>query len=537
MRPLLDSRSLLIALAALFAVNLLVTNRSTPLWDQDEAAYAGFAYTMLDTGDWAIPEFTWSEQHRKPPLHFWAMAASMALLGENPFAVRLPSALAIAATCALLAWWGAAVFGRARALSAAVVLMTSLFGVFGKVAVTDGLLVLCETAAALALLRFLDAARLRWAVTLWVAVAAGLLVKGPPILILVGGMGVWLALFHPRRKVLLGLHSWFGLPLALLPLFAWGWVAWRADGGELVRWMVDWYVLRRTTGAVFGQTGPPGYFLVSFAVFFFPWVALLPAALVRTFRRVRSGDKTYLGLAGWLLAGWLFYEVLPSKLPAYVLGAYPALAVILADQALDLSAQRLRSSRLLQVGLVLQVLFGGALAAGLIAGAWLLIPGDVLTSLVVAGCIVAVTTALFGALALRGSMDRALISSMAGFLLFFMVAWLAAVPALRPRLGVTRMVADHVEAVAAPGATVLLDRNYRLPSLPLYLAWAGMEYRELGEDEVPREVLESGGGDVLIVAVAPSDFSDPGDGQFVDGWIPDKGVPVRFWIVTSREGP
>ncbi len=48
---------------------------TTPLWDQDEAAYAGFAHQMLATGDWRLPGFAWSEVHRKPPLHFWLIAS------------------------------------------------------------------------------------------------------------------------------------------------------------------------------------------------------------------------------------------------------------------------------------------------------------------------------------------------------------------------------------------------------------------------------------------------------------------------------
>src|SRR4051812_48737794 len=69
---------------------LFVGNASTPLWDQDEAAYAGFAREMLRTKDWIVPQFTWSEVHRKPPLLFWCIAGAYRLFGESEFAVRLP---------------------------------------------------------------------------------------------------------------------------------------------------------------------------------------------------------------------------------------------------------------------------------------------------------------------------------------------------------------------------------------------------------------------------------------------------------------
>src|SRR5579864_6702765 len=89
MIPFLKPRQAM-AFALLVALVLLVGNARTSLWDQDEAAYAGFARTMLKDGDWVVPRFLWSEPHRKPPLLFWCIATSFRLLGESEFALRLP---------------------------------------------------------------------------------------------------------------------------------------------------------------------------------------------------------------------------------------------------------------------------------------------------------------------------------------------------------------------------------------------------------------------------------------------------------------
>ena len=532
MRRLLAHRGLLLALAVGFALNLLAANHSNPLWDQDEAAYAGFAHTMVATGDWAIPSFTWSDIHRKPPLHIWMMAGSFTALGETLFAVRFHSAVAIGLTCALLVIWGSAIFGRDRALGGAVILASSLFGVFGKVAVADGLLVLFETAAALALLRFMAAPGWRWALTFWGAVALGLLTKGPPVLILAVGLAGWLALFHPRRRFLVGLHPWFGLPLAAAPLMAWGWWTWQLDGGETVHWMLDWYVLKRAGGAVLGQSGPPGYYLASFALLLFPWFGLLPAALLRVVRRMRTGDSTYHALAGWLIAGWLVYELLPSKLPAYSLGAFPALAVILADQALDLSTRRLARSRTLRWGLTFNAVFAFVLGASLFSGTWWLLPGEVLPGLAFAGAAAAFAGVSLAVLSRRGAVTAGLICAIAGSMLFFLLAWTTAIPSLAPRLAVTRLVADQIEDLAAPDATVVFARNFRLPSLPLYVAQSGFGYRELGDGSA-RDLL-AGTAPVVLVTDGESDWAGlQGGVRRVAGWVPDKGVPIRFWVVAN----
>ena len=76
-------------------VILIMNNWSIPLWDQDEAAYAGFGYIMNESGNWLVPNFMYSDVHRKPPLHFWNIALSYKLFGYNEFAVRFPSFLAI----------------------------------------------------------------------------------------------------------------------------------------------------------------------------------------------------------------------------------------------------------------------------------------------------------------------------------------------------------------------------------------------------------------------------------------------------------
>ena len=67
---MLWNRAWLFFAGAFLAFNLLLYNDAISLWDEDEAAYAGFAQQMLDSGDWVNPAYQWSSIHRKPPLHF-----------------------------------------------------------------------------------------------------------------------------------------------------------------------------------------------------------------------------------------------------------------------------------------------------------------------------------------------------------------------------------------------------------------------------------------------------------------------------------
>jgi 4-amino-4-deoxy-L-arabinose transferase-like glycosyltransferase len=540
MATLLEDRRFLIAASVLFAINLVITNGSTPLFDQDEAAYAGFAHTMVSSGDWVTPSFLWSEAHRKPPLHFWTMAASITALGPTLLAIRLPTTLAFVATCVLLAVWGGPLFGRRRALGAALVVATSLLPVFGKIALCDGLLLTAQTAAALALLRRMDGGGARWTVALWTAVAAGLLIKGPPVLILIGGMAVVLAVVHPHRRRLLGLHPWFGLPLAGAPLLAWGWASWRVDGGETVRWMIDWYVLRRAGGSVFGQTGPPGTYLVVFLLLLLPWTALLPAALVGIARGLRGRDPRAVGLLAWIAAGWWFYELLPSKLPAYALGAAPALALAIAGAAIPEDREEPRG-RLFTAGWALQALLLALLGGAGIAFA-VTAPGREAPWFGLVGGGLVVLGILPAALAWTGRTPAALRVACGGTMVFFGLVWVAILPSTEPLLTTTRDVAARVTSLAGSGGEVVFARNFRLPSLPFYLSAAGIPYRQAAADEDPA-ILLAGAAPVVAVfdekGFVAAEPRMPAAGltvEVIGGWIPDKGQPVRYWIVANR-GP
>src|SRR3546814_20097643 len=54
---------------------------------------------MLASGDVITPQLSHDVAHfSKPPLTYWAIAASVAVFGANEWAVRLPNALAFALT-------------------------------------------------------------------------------------------------------------------------------------------------------------------------------------------------------------------------------------------------------------------------------------------------------------------------------------------------------------------------------------------------------------------------------------------------------
>ena len=331
---MLWNRTWLLFVGAFLVFNSLLFNHDISLWDNDEAAYAGFAQQMLDSGDWVTPHYQWSSIHRKPPLHFWTVAVSFSILGVNEFALRLPSVLAVWLTCASLWWFGRRLFGEDRAAWAATILASSLvIPLLAKMALTDATLLLFQTTAALGLLHYIHQPNVRWNLMLWTSVALGVLAKGPPVLILIGGLWAWLLAFHPQRRNLIGTHPWLFLPFALLPVGAWMYLSWARDEGRLLAFLYEWYVVRRVGGNVLRQTGPPGYHLVVLLISFAAWMPFLWMAIgerIHTWRHTWSPNQ--IALTGWLVFGWLFFELMSSKSPLYALAAQPAWALAIAPQ-------------------------------------------------------------------------------------------------------------------------------------------------------------------------------------------------------------
>jgi 4-amino-4-deoxy-L-arabinose transferase-like glycosyltransferase len=73
---------------------------------------------------------------------------------------------------------------------------------------------------------------------------------------------------------------------------------------------------------------PPGLYLLLFFVTFFPGSALaIPAAPAIWSARREPATRF---LLAWLVPSWIAFELVPTKLPHYVLPLYPAIAILIA---------------------------------------------------------------------------------------------------------------------------------------------------------------------------------------------------------------
>src|SRR5688572_30128227 len=96
------ARHLLVILAGA-TVLYLIGNGRVPLWDRDEPRYAQTSRQMLHGGDWVVPRLLDEVRTAKPVFIYWCQATAMRAFGENEFAARFPSAMAMVLTLLFLA--------------------------------------------------------------------------------------------------------------------------------------------------------------------------------------------------------------------------------------------------------------------------------------------------------------------------------------------------------------------------------------------------------------------------------------------------
>lgn len=367
--------ALLLALCALLYLPGLW---SLPVVDRDEARFAQATRQMIESGDFINIRFQDEPRHKKPIGVHWAQAAaarlSAPLADENAiWPYRLPSALGAMLAVWLLYFFLRSIAGEGAALLAAALLASSvLLNVEARLATTDALLLACVVASQGSLMRRLmepHARPLAWSLVFWISQALAVLIKGPiaPLVSIFTLLGMRLG--GARVRPLRLLHAWVGLPLSLLIILPWVLAVSRATGGSF---FVDAFAGDLFPKLVSGQEShgfPPGYYLLLVTLTFWPGSLLAGFALRSAWREKTEPLMRF--MLAWLVPAWIVFELVPTKLPHYVLPLYPALATITAVQVVRWAAGPVEpqrpSRRALLIGWIVWSLVTLALAAVIIA--------------------------------------------------------------------------------------------------------------------------------------------------------------------------
>jgi 4-amino-4-deoxy-L-arabinose transferase-like glycosyltransferase len=334
-RPGLRILVALTAMAAL-AVPLLYRLGRWPLTEPDEGRNAEVAREMLQLGTWSIPHFNYLPYLDKPVLFFWILAAMYRAVGVSELAARLPSVLSAIATIALTFAIARALLDARRAAVAALVIATTpLVLVFGRAVVFDMLLTALVTTALYALLQARRSGDTwRWWPLAGVTIGLAVLCKGPvgaavPLLAWCAGRSALPPM--PRRTTVLPAAA--ALLLAMVIVLPWLALVRHVEPSFLRYALVDETLRRMTTSAGFGRGGPPYYYAGVLPWAAGAWSVLLLALAPPLMRRWRAGGADAHAIAFTARAAAalvVFFSLLSSKRPQYILPALVPMAVLIA---------------------------------------------------------------------------------------------------------------------------------------------------------------------------------------------------------------
>jgi len=327
-----------------------------PVTDRDEARFVQASRQMLETHDLIAIRFQDEARNKKPAGIYWLQAASVALFSDAEsnavWPYRVPSLLAAAAAALMSFGMGARLVGRKAAFIGAGLLAASLgLGIEAHLAKTDAVLLAFITAAQLALARiYLDAkaglrAPLGIALLFWAALAAGILVKGPVAPLVAALTIIALTISERQARGLRDLRPIAGIVLLLLIVLPWLIAISTATQGQFLSDSLGQDFLGKLIGAQESHGAPPLYYLALLMISFWPGTLFLGPAIVWGWRRRHADAERF--LIAWGMPFWIVLELVPTKLPNYLLPVYPALALMIAAALVAASEQRLVSWRAL----------------------------------------------------------------------------------------------------------------------------------------------------------------------------------------------
>jgi len=322
----------------LFVLAALPFAATFSLYYPDERHYTDGALIMLKRGDWLVPQTAeGAARFQKPPLAYWAVAASYAAFGTGVFPSRLPFLLAGCGTLCLTYRLTRRLTGSVETARLAVIVLLShpQFFLCSVRSMPDALLVFFITLSAYGFLRLIVFEE-SGAGAFWMAYggAAGVVLSkgllGAGIVIFAWAFAFWRGRDWRAVRKIIHLP---GLVAAIILAGSWfGYIFWREGGRALNVFLAD-----QVTGNFHGHGWSPFWRAPVFALVlifnFFPWST---TTLEWSLRRKNPGSSNVPPQAQKFIIEWTVLLIVGFALGAnislrYLLPATPLLAVLLSD--------------------------------------------------------------------------------------------------------------------------------------------------------------------------------------------------------------
>jgi len=303
---------------------------SVPLFDADEGAYSEVTREMLVRQDFTAALLNDMPFFHKPPLFYWAQAASIKVLGLNEFGLRLPSAIAALLWVVSIFFFTRRSFDTGTAWHAALFMSASLLiTLIGRAATPETMLNLFLTLTLLNIYRFYHTGNKRHIYWSCMFAALGVLTKGSIALLL--PVAVSLTFFGIKRRwkdLLLLFFNPVGLMVFGLIVIPWYVGEFMLHGEAFLSELLLLQGPETSSYNFIGDSLPYSSYPLFILIGLLPFTALALKAVFQI-RKLLSDDLLQF-MVLWSLLAFLF---LPLSLPKSVFSiayGFPPLFIIMA---------------------------------------------------------------------------------------------------------------------------------------------------------------------------------------------------------------
>ena len=324
------------------------------LMNPDEGRYSEIPREMIESGDYLTLHLNYVYYFEKPPLHYWLTAASFSVFGQNEFASRFIPALMGFLTI-LMTWFFTRKFdGEDTADFAAIILGTSaLFFAISRINIIDMTLSFFLTLALFSFYIFYKedgngktsetkknginfyifnkANKNKWLYIFYAALAFATLAKGLIGVVLPAGVIFCFMLFTRDWSILKKLFLTPAILVFFLLCVPPFYLVCKKNPDFFHFFFIQEHFLRYAT-KMHDRYAPFWFFIPVIIGGLFPWLGGLFISFKNYF--TKKDYNVYLLL--WIGIITAFFSASSSKLVPYIIPVYPALAILIAKNLMDL---------------------------------------------------------------------------------------------------------------------------------------------------------------------------------------------------------
>lgn len=359
----------LLAILLLSALLFFYKLGAPSVWDNDEGQLLGSSVEMLKSGEFLTPHLNSEVYFHKPPFMAWLTAFVFWLFGFSEFWGRFWAAACGVGGVYVTYLFGKKLYSERVGLLSALVLATSgLYFALSRMALVD--IMLCffiNLSLYLFYSGYKEPEKNGWFYGLYASMALGTMTKGPLGLVIPAISIFIFLLLEKRLDFVLKMRPLKGLLIYLLIASPWFIIETVRQGTYFIDIIFGLYLFNIYTKPLQQHPGPIYYYLLIVLLTMLPWSVFLISALFK---------RSHGLLLAWAGILFLVFSTAATKVPGYILPAFPALALITGKYLDEVLEGKNRKSYL--TGLTLT---GLVLALATIATYYIIIPPEYLGAL------------------------------------------------------------------------------------------------------------------------------------------------------------